>query len=110
MADAEVKHDYHLVNPSPWPALGALSAFALTFGGVMSWHYDIEWIWPIGAFLTAYTMFVWWRDVVREAQGGDHKPVVALGLRYGMVMFIASEVMFFSAWFWSAQRRALPDR
>ena len=31
----------------------------------------------------------------------DHTPVVGLHLRYGMLMFIASEVMFFVAWFWA---------
>ncbi|MEL7129742.1 MAG: cytochrome c oxidase subunit 3, partial [Pseudomonadota bacterium] len=36
-----------------------------------------------------------------ESVGGDHTPVVQIGLRYGMLMFIASEVMFFVAWFWS---------
>ncbi len=46
-------------------------------------------------------MFVWWRDVIREAHGGDHTPVVQLHLRYGMILFIASEVMFFVAWFWA---------
>jgi cytochrome c oxidase subunit 3 len=30
-----------------------------------------------------------------------HTPVVQLGLRYGMALFIASEVMFFSAFFWA---------
>jgi cytochrome c oxidase subunit 3 len=48
-----------------------------------------------------YTMFMWWRDVIKEANGGDHTPVVQLHLRYGMIMFIASEVMFFVAWFWA---------
>ena len=32
---------------------------------------------------------------------GDHTPVVQLHLRYGMILFIASEVMFFLAWFWA---------
>ena len=44
--------------------------------------------------------FFWWRDVIREANRGDHTPVVQLHLRYGMILFIASEVMFFVAWFW----------
>jgi cytochrome c oxidase subunit III len=48
-----------------------------------------------------FTMFMWWRDVIKEAHGGDHTPVVQLHLRYGMIMFIASEVMFFVAWFWA---------
>ena len=46
-------------------------------------------------------MFMWWRDVIKEAHGGDHTPVVQLHLRYGMILFIASEVMFFVAWFWA---------
>ena len=48
-----------------------------------------------------FTMFMWWRDVIKEAHGGDHTPVVQLHLRYGMILFIASEVMFFVAWFWA---------
>ena len=47
-------------------------------------------------------MVVWWRDVIREATfEGYHTPVVQIGLRYGMALFIASEVMFFSAFFWA---------
>ena len=46
-------------------------------------------------------MFAWWVDVIKEAHRGDHTPVVQLHLRYGMIMFIASEVMFFVAWFWA---------
>ena len=47
-------------------------------------------------------MAVWWRDVIREATfQGYHTPVVQLGMRYGMALFIASEVMFFAAFFWA---------
>ena len=47
-------------------------------------------------------MAVWWRDVIREATfQGYHTPVVQLGMRYGMALFIASEVMFFVAFFWA---------
>ncbi len=55
----------------------------------------------VGAAGVLFVMFMWWRDVIREAHGGDHTPVVQLHLRYGMIMFIASEVMFFVAWFWA---------
>jgi cytochrome c oxidase subunit 3 len=54
----------------------------------------------IGLFGILYTMFGWWSDVIAESHGGDHTPVVSIGLRYGMILFIASEVMFFVAWFW----------
>src|SRR3546814_4264462 len=48
-----------------------------------------------------FTMFSWWSDVIREAHAGDHTPVVQLHLRYGMILFIASEGMFFVGWFWA---------
>lgn len=117
MADAHVKHhDYHLVNPSPWPAVGAISAFVLAIGFIMFMNGDNngswtlfginpgtkQFLWLVPGFIgVAYTMWVWWRDVIAEAHGGDHTPVVQLHLRYGMILFIASEVMFFVAWFWA---------
>src|SRR3546814_8039803 len=61
-----------------------------------------------GLLIVLYTMISWWRDVIREAEHeGHHTPVVQLHLRYGMVMFIASEVMFFVAWFWAYFNAAL---
>ena len=35
MAHEGVKHDYHLVNPSPWPLIGSIAAFVLALGRVM---------------------------------------------------------------------------
>jgi cytochrome c oxidase subunit 3 len=102
MADAHAKHhDYHLVNPSPWPFLGGFAAFVLAVGAVR-WMHGGHWVvMALGFVLVLYTMFMWWRDVINEAHAGDHTPVVSLHLRYGMIMFIASEVMFFVAWFWA---------
>jgi cytochrome c oxidase subunit 3 len=54
-----------------------------------------------------YVMFGWWSDTVAENQAGDHTPVVRIGLRMGFILFIMSEVMFFSAWFWSFFKHAL---
>jgi cytochrome c oxidase subunit III len=102
MADAHGKnHDYHLVDPSPWPAVGGLAAFITAIGAVMWMHGSTPAILAVGFALVLYTMFMWWRDVIKEANGGFHTPVVSLHLRYGMLMFIASEVMFFVAWFWA---------
>jgi len=54
-----------------------------------------------GVIIILYVMASWWTDVVKEANGGDHTRVVQLSHRYGMILFIASEVMFFVAWFWA---------
>jgi cytochrome c oxidase subunit 3 len=102
MADAHAKnHDYHLVDPSPWPFIGSVAAFITAVGAVMWMHGSTSAILLVGFALVLYTMFMWWRDVIAEAHKGDHTPVVSLHLRYGMLMFIASEVMFFVAWFWA---------
>ena len=103
---AGVKHDYHLVDPSPWPLVGSIAAVVLALGGI-AWMKGIfglpegtSWLFFAGLAGVLFTMLGWWADVVKEANRGDHTPVVSIGLRYGMVLFIASEVMFFVAWFW----------
>jgi len=102
MADAHAKHhDYHLVNPSAWPITGATGAFIMAVGGVLYMHGSAPWGLLVGLAIVLYTMAGWWRDVIKEAHSGDHTPVVQLHLRYGMILFIASEVMFFVAWFWA---------
>ncbi|HET6519951.1 MAG TPA: cytochrome c oxidase subunit 3 [Geminicoccaceae bacterium] len=96
-------HPYHLVDPSPWPAVGTLAAFVLVIGGLMYMHEVTGGIWVVllGAAGVIFTMFAWWRDVLREGHQGFHTDVVARGLRVGMVLFIASELLFFVAWFWA---------
>jgi len=103
-AESHAAHPYHLVNPSPWPALGAFSLLGLATGGAMFMHQK-----PGGIILllisfaaVLYTMFVWWRDVIKEGiHDKAHTTEVSRGLRFGMALFILSEVLFFSAFFWS---------
>ena len=104
------KHPYHLVEASPWPAVGAAAAFTAAVGGVMYMHeaaYGVG-VLGIGFALVLATMFMWWRDIIREAEyQGHHTSIVQIGMRYGMMLFIASEVMFFVAFFWAFFDRAL---
>jgi cytochrome c oxidase subunit 3 len=64
-------------------------------------------IFGAGTIGVLYVMYAWWKDVASEADAGDHTRVVQLHHRYGMMMFIASEVMFFVAWFWAYFEAAL---
>lgn len=102
MAEAHVKkHDYQVVEPSPWPIMGAFFALLLTGGAVVWMHGGTTLIMLAGFLGVLYTMFGWWRDVILEGYRGLHTDVVVLALRYGTILFIASEVMFFVAWFWA---------
>lgn len=98
------RHGFHLVDPSPWPLVLSGAALALTSGGVMYFHsYNLGGlILSVGFFMVLFTMFIWFRDVVREGTfQGHHTLAVQKGLRYGMLLFISSEVMFFFAFFWA---------
>lgn len=97
-------HKFHLVDPSPWPFVMSMSALTTTTGGVLYMHsYAMGgFTLAFGIFMVLYTMYFWWRDVVRESTyEGHHTNVVQVGLRYGMILFILSEVMFFFAFFWA---------
>ncbi|GKB66086.1 cytochrome c oxidase subunit 3 [Tanacetum coccineum] len=104
------RHSYHLVDPSPWPISGSLGALATTVGGVMYMHsfQGGATLLSLGLIFILYTMFVWWRDVLRESTlEGHHTKVVQLGPRYGFILFIVSEVMFLFALFRASSHSSL---
>jgi cytochrome c oxidase subunit III len=102
----KVNHDYHILEPDIWPLIGSMSALTFTSGMVLSFYPDLFGaassvvMWAGLAGLIA-TFFMWFKNIVIEAERGDHTPVVQLHMRYGMILFIASEVMFFVGWFWA---------
>ncbi len=106
-----MKQPYHLVDPSPWPLLGALGGGLTLFGIATAAHGQGYAPLTLGLLVLFAVVFLWWRDVLRESRtAGLHTPVVRLGLRYGMTLFIASEVMFFVGFFWAYFHFALyPD-
>ena len=102
-------HPYHLVDPSPWPFLASAAAGVTAAGAVMYMHDVSLWGMPVGlkglivGFLSLLLVAIfWWRDVIDEAVVQKaHSAVAKIGMRYGMALFIASEVMFFVAFFWA---------
>jgi cytochrome c oxidase subunit 3 len=97
---APAAHPYHLVDPSPWPILGAISAGTMAVGAILYMHGEGYALLLVGLLFVLACMFVWWRDIVREGPA-HHNPIVQIGLKYGMTLFITSEVMFFVAFFWA---------
>ena len=95
------QHDYHILDPSIWPFIGAVGIFTMLSGAVLFMNDYGPWVFLIGVALIGYIMVGWWRDVITESHIGDHTPVVRIGIRYGFILFVISEIMFFSAWFWN---------
>ncbi len=108
-------HPYHIVRPSVWPLLSAFAAGLFAVGLVLYMH-DVRFDWPelgislnagvkgliIGLLAVLACMFFWWRDVIYEGVVEKaHTKIAEIGFRFGMALFIASEVMFFVAFFWA---------
>ena len=107
MADAHAKHhDYHLVDPSPWPIIGSISAFILAVGAIIWMHKMFAGARRSCSASARSACSTRWSaggatSSARREYKGDHTRVVQIHHRYGMILFIASEVMFFVAWFWA---------
>nr|YP_009671884.1 cytochrome c oxidase subunit III [Axianassa australis]QCX31744.1 cytochrome c oxidase subunit 3 [Axianassa australis] len=95
-------HPYHLVDMSPWPLTGSISAMMLTTG-LLKWFHQFNMdLLILGVLATMLTMVQWWRDITREGTyQGLHTSTVVNGLRWGMILFILSEVLFFFSFFWA---------
>lgn len=102
------RHPYHLVDESPWPIIGALGAFYIT-SGLVKWFHNYErTLFFLGIFIVLLVIYQWWRDVRYEgAYQGLHTAIVELGLRWGIILFIVSEVLFFVSFFWAFYHSSL---
>nr|QED57035.1 cytochrome oxidase subunit III [Anthonomus eugenii] len=95
-------HPFHLVDQSPWPLLGSMSLFSMMMGLIKWFHLHESNLMLLSFITNLMIMYQWWRDVVREStHQGLHTLKVTLGLRWGMILFITSEVFFFLAFFWA---------
>ena len=99
---SKAKHPFHLVDPSPWPILMSFALLMLTGGIVLHLHAKIDAVFFAGLASVFGCMYGWWRDVIDEAEHQHaHSKIAQIGLKIGMGLFIASEVMFFFAFFWA---------
>ena len=100
----KISHPFHLVNPSPWPFLTGISAVNTVIALVSYMHRVAgSFFFLLVAISTiGFVLFFWWRDVIREATfDGQHTFTVQQNLKFGVVLFIVSEVMFFFGFFWA---------
>jgi len=99
-----LRHPYHLIDYSPWPLLGSLAALLVVYGLVSLMEYAPNGflIFIFGVISVLQVMYFWWSDVVKESTHlGCHSDRVQNGLKFGMILFIVSEIMFFMSLFWA---------
>nr|YP_006665953.1 cytochrome c oxidase subunit III [Blattella bisignata]AFO85476.1 cytochrome c oxidase subunit III [Blattella bisignata] len=99
---SHANHPFHLVDQSPWPLTGAIGAMIMMTGLIKWFHQFNNELMFVGMLILILTMIQWWRDIVREGTyQGLHTKFVTKGLRWGMILFIISEVFFFISFFWA---------
>lgn len=104
LAHLKTTHNFHLVDPSPWPFLGSIGGFSLTISLVLFMHQinGGSKLLLTSVLIIFYTMFFWWQDIVRESTFEDcHTYVVQKNLKLAIFLFIISEIAFFFAFFWA---------
>nr|YP_026012.1 cytochrome c oxidase subunit III [Argulus americanus]AAS00853.1 cytochrome c oxidase subunit 3 [Argulus americanus] len=95
-------HTYHLVEKSAWPLITSGSVFIIALGIVQWFHYSMMNLFIIGMISMLIMMYLWWKDMIRESTFlGFHTMEVTKGIQMGVLLFIASEVMFFFSFFWT---------
>jgi len=94
------KHPYHIVDVSPWPILLSISMLSFAFT-VVKWLNHLNPIVFVQITLILLIAFQWWRDVIREAKAGYHTHKVQKGILIGFLLFLISEIMLFSSFFWA---------
>lgn len=108
-------HPFHLVSVSPWPLL-------ISFRIINNLIISINWfnynsfnisnlnnlIIPISIISTFLCITQWFRDIIRESTfQGSHTINVYKILRFGIILFITSEILFFISFFWAYFHSAL---
>jgi cytochrome c oxidase subunit 3 len=104
---------YFVPAPSAYPVIAAVGLLFVILGAAQ-WINGAVW----GAYSLAFgmlvwlgTLFQWFRESVRESEGGMYGHKIDLSYRWAMSWFIFSEVMFFGAFFtalWWARSHSVP--
>nr|AET08647.1 cytochrome c oxidase subunit III [Contracaecum osculatum A sensu Nascetti et al. (1993)]AET08683.1 cytochrome c oxidase subunit III [Contracaecum osculatum A sensu Nascetti et al. (1993)] len=94
-------HNFHVLSLSSYPLLVFFSSLGLTSSLVIFFKYGLL----SGVFLSLMSIlfisFVWGKDIVMEGLSGYHNFFVMDGFKFGVLVFIFSEFMFFFGIFWT---------
>nr|UYL27228.1 cytochrome c oxidase subunit III [Alectorobius spheniscus] len=95
-------HPFHIVDKSPWPLTSSIATFTMMTGMLDLMHNKNFNMLLISLLIMILTMVQWWRDICRESSlQGNHTMIVLKNMKWGMTLFIVSEIFFFISFFWA---------
>ena len=92
---------YYIPHGTKWPFLSTISLIVLFIGfaNYMNGYSTGVILMLSGLSLLLIMTYGWFSNVITESESGIYNDQVDISFRWGMVWFIFSEVMFFSAFF-----------
>ena len=92
---------YYIPHGTKWPFLSTISLMVLFIGfaNYMNGYSTGVILMLSGLSLLLIMTYGWFSNVITESEAGIYNDQVDISFRWGMVWFIFSEVMFFSAFF-----------
>nr|UWI71684.1 cytochrome c oxidase subunit III [Strongyloides fuelleborni fuelleborni] len=94
-------HNFHILTLSSYPFLMSMSVLGLTTSLVVWFKFGIY----FGVLFSMFTCFfiglLWAKDICMEGLSGYHNMFVMDGFKFGCLLFIFSEFMFFFGIFWT---------
>ena len=104
---------YFVPHPSRHPSFAAFGLFFVILGASqwINGHGWGKWSVLFGMLWLFGVLFQWFRDSIRESEGGQYSRKIDLSFRWSMSWFIFSEVMFFGAFFtalWWMRSHSVP--
>lgn len=105
-------HPFHIVTPRPWPLISSILALLLTSQMRSTLRNKPKSTnTQLIVILTLMASSIWWKDIIKEAKKeGNHQRSVIKGLKIGILLFIASEVIFFLRFFWTYFHEGMSPR
>lgn len=95
-------HPFHIVNYRPWPIIRSWGVIIFIIGTIKIFHKIRNSVITLGLIIIIITSIQWWRDVIRERTNqGFHTNKVAINIKWGIIIFIISEILFFTSFFWA---------
>nr|YP_003433939.1 cytochrome c oxidase subunit III [Syngamus trachea]ACX85187.1 cytochrome c oxidase subunit III [Syngamus trachea] len=95
-----VYHNFHILSLSSYAYFMFFASLGLTSSLVVFFKYGVYLPVLLSLMVILFISFVWGKDISMEGLSGYHNFFVIDGFKFGVVLFIFSEVMFFFSIFW----------
>ena len=97
----KIERPFYLVNFSPWPLLVRINIIIFIINFIYFLYFLSLFMFILRFICLFFSTAQWWRDEIEEGLflGLHVKPIVR-EIKWGIILFIVSEIYFFFAFFW----------